>query len=197
MHNLYLAAQRAYPRTVAAGTGFAVMGLGDASVQALLEPKLDFHRNLVSSTYNGLISPIFYSWYAYMDRIWPPKGLRFASLMRKVLVNQIVLTSINTPVYMAWCHHVEAALAGPCEDWAAVHASFAEHARLELPGLLCASFGVWIPSNTINFLWVPQHLKIPFISAFSVAWGGFLSMVVHRQTPPIDPNVVTAGSNNG
>lgn len=98
----------------------------------------------------------------------------------QVIVNQIVVSNLNLPCYLAWCNHVEAWLDGRAGDWAAVRAATLEQGARELPRMLANSFAIWLPINTINFVWVPVHLKIPYTSAISVLWGGYMSYVAHR-----------------
>lgn len=177
MYARYLAAQRARPYATAAATGLGVMGAGDLGTQLLLEPAVDAQRNAVSALYNGAISAPFLAWFLALERRWPGTSAR--SMLRKVLTNQVVMTSINSPLYMLWCAHAEAWVAGRA-DWAAVRAATWEQLARELPGVIGASFACWLPVNAVNFAFVPPHLKVPYMSAAGVCWGGYLSYVAHR-----------------
>ncbi len=213
---MYRAFQKARPRLASVVTGFGVMSVGDLAVQQLDSRDTDVQRNLVSSTYNGLVSPFLLAWWNHLDRVFP--GVAFPQLARKVsaarapsarltaasrapahsssarlapfcspltlcgaqvVVNQVVVSALNSPLYMLWCGHVRAWLGGRT-DWADVRIECADQLRRELPTVLTASFCLWIPINTINFAAVPPHLKIPFISAVSAGWGGYISHVAHR-----------------
>ena len=69
--------------------------LGDAGVQCARTEEVNVARTALVSTYNGAVSPMFYLWYQRLDRIWP--GNAPLRLARKVVVNQLVTTSINSP----------------------------------------------------------------------------------------------------
>ena len=183
-------ASMARPTATGAATGFAVMSAGDAASQMLASDSshVDVRRNLVSASYNGLASPFFYRWYLFMD--WAIPGATAAQLVPKVLISQLVTTGANNPIYLAWCHHVEAWLdsrdANEPTDWGAVRERYMAHMARELPNLYGTSMLFWLPVNYVNFAWVPYHLKILWISCCSVAWGGFVSHVAHRDAKSTD-----------
>ena len=57
------------PLVTSALTGFGVMALGDAGVQVAAD-ELDVSRVLVTSTWNGAVSPGFYVWYKFIDTVY-------------------------------------------------------------------------------------------------------------------------------
>lgn len=193
MYARYLAAQRARPYATAAATGLGVMGAGDASAQLLLEDGFSAQRNAVSSLYNGAVSAPFLAWFLLLERRWP--GVSVGAMLRKVLTNQLIMTSINSPLYLLWSAHAEAWVAGRT-DWAAVRAATLDQCVRELPGLIGASCVCWLPVNFVNFGFVPPHLKVPYMSAAGVCWGGYLSYVAHRgeaEAPPTGGQTSAAG----
>lgn len=182
MYRAYLAWQRRAPTRVSIATGFSVMSIGDLGMQCTVggRSEIDLQQNVVSATHMGLMSPLFLAWWVYLERIWP--GRSAFQLARKVVVNQVVITSVNLTSYLGWCTYVEAYLAG-ATNWAAVTAAGLGQARRELPRMIGNSFLLWVPVNTLNFAFVPPHLKVPYSSAVSVLWGGYLSFVAHRDVP--------------
>ena len=224
MYKVYQKASRARPLSVAAATGFGVMGLGDAGVQRLQKQEVDWERTAVASTYNGAISPFFALWYRFLDGAFS-SAVR-TQLGKKIVINQvsapcesmppgrhrgptapsplalgrpprradsgpvapqIVVSTLNTPVFMAWCNSIEAWLHsdGPLR-WDVVRAETTRRVVTEMPTVLAASLSLWIPVNTINFAFVPAHLKIPYISFVGVLWGGYVSHVAHREEQPAE-----------
>ena len=135
------------PLASASLTGFTVMSAGDAVAQKQAgAPTVDLQRNLVSSAYNGLASPVFYKWYRLMDWLMPAAGARM--LVPKVICSQLITTGANNPCYLWWCNHIEAWAAsaeGASVDWAAVRARTASQLRSELPNLYGSSMLFWLP----------------------------------------------------
>ena len=187
----YERAQKARPLIVSAVTGFTVMSIGDASVQLCTRNAqlpavagVDVQRNMVSSAYNGAVSPLFFQWYRWLDSVWP--GVSPRSLVRKVVVNQIAISGLNSPLYLTWCATIEAWLLGAA-DWEATLTTTRNHLVREVPSLMLTSICCWMPINVINFGVVPPHLRILYISSCGVAWTAFLSFVAHRE--PASPDV--------
>ena len=167
------------PLVTSALTGFGVMALGDTGVQVAAD-ELDVSRVLVTSTWNGAVSPGFYVWYKFIDTVYANAPL--SQFAKKLFVNQLVLTSLNTPCFMLWCAYVEAALDRPgAHPWERVHEATAEQFAREVPGLIASSWAMWVPANAIQFRFVPRHLKIAYVSTLSVLWGAYISFVAHRR----------------
>ena len=179
-------ASHSRPLRTAACTGFVVMSAGDAAAQLCSsDDSLNMKRNLVSATYNGAASPVFYKWYRLMDRVFP--GTTIRTLIPKTIVSQLVTTGGNNPCFLTWCNCAEAwadSLSSPAAavDWTAVLNRTAVQLRRELPNLYGSSMLFWLPVTGANFALVPDHLRILWVSTCSVLWGGFVSFVAHRRS---------------
>jgi protein Mpv17 len=103
---------------------------------------------------------------------------RARTIMSKVAVNQIMMTPINSALFMTWTAHFEAYAAGR-RDWAQVREELKPKLVEKVPSLVLAANLVWIPVNAFNFAFVPAHLRIPFMSTVSVLWGAYLSFKTH------------------
>ena len=160
------------------------MSIGDGAAQLSSDSsRIDMKRNLVSATYNGLMSPCFFRWYRFMD--WLVPGVAISQLIPKVVFSQLVTTGANNPLYLTWCNHVEAwacCAPGAAVDWPSVRAETAAQICRELPRIYSFSMLFWLPVTGANYSLVPDHLKILFISSASVLWGGFVSHVAHRAS---------------
>lgn len=157
------------------------MSIGDASAQLATQQSFDHKRNLVSASFNGAMSPLFYKWYRFMDRLIP--GISVTRLIPKVLISQLVTTGVNNPLYFSWCYHVEAWLhqsSGNTVDWVHVRAEATEHMRRELPGVYGKSMLYWLPVTSCNYM-LPDHLRILWVSSCACVWGAFVSYVAHRH----------------
>ncbi|KAG8465997.1 hypothetical protein KFE25_005567 [Diacronema lutheri] len=174
------------PLATSAATGFAVMAVGDGAVQVGLDGAIDAQRVAVSSTYNGLVyAPVMHVWWGKLDAWWP--GRTAGAVVRKVLVNQIVITPFNSLCFISWSKLIGAAATGARGgervDWLAVRAQTEAHLRAELPTLLATSCAFWPFAHACNFAFAPISLRIFFMSTCSVGWGGYLSYVSHRLSP--------------
>lgn len=170
------------PLTSAFVVGFAVMSAGDAAAQKQEGAKsLDLRRNVSSAMYYGCVSPVFYRWYRFMDWLMPASTLR--ALVTKTILSQIVTTGGNNPAYLAWCNHIEAVAAadGASIDWASLRKKTSEQFMCELPTLYGSSLLFWLPVTGANYAFVPDHLRILWVSSCSVLWGSFVSYVAHRE----------------
>jgi hypothetical protein len=180
----YLRASKAYPARVQMTTGAIVMAVGDGSVQIGIEhaQQLDTNRTSVAGAYNGMVGAVLFRWYNLLDGWFPGSAPR--NLVRKVVLNQMVSSPIISPLYVVWSTCVEAVLNGHFSDpesRSEVGSALFARLRHDVPTIVGTSFCVWIPANTINFVFIPPHLRIAFMSAFACAWGGFLSYMTHRE----------------
>ncbi|KAL1519833.1 hypothetical protein AB1Y20_023338 [Prymnesium parvum] len=164
-----------YPTIVSAMTGFGVMCVGDGTVQVVIEGEdlgsFDWVRNSSSSIFQAVASAFMGKWWRFLDSKIPTTSIP------KLAVNQVVLSGTITPGYLVWSGIVEAVLRCGPVDWTHLYSQLHE----ELPSLLPASIGFWLPFNTFNFMVMPAHLRVAFISSVAVAWGGYLSYVSHGR----------------
>ena len=181
------------PLVTSALTGFGVMALGDAGVQVAADE--DVSRVLVTSTWNGAVSPGFYVWYKFIDTVYANAPL--SQFAKKLFVNQLVLTSLNTPCFMlcartlrprstgSWRAPVGARARG---DGRAVRARGARAHRLVVgdvgPG----------ERDPVPLRAGGGHLKIAYRSYHLVLWGAYISFVAHRRPETPGPPCSEPGS---
>lgn len=154
---LLQSASSAAPIRTSFATGASVMCVGDAAAQLTVgRQELDLKRNLASSAYNGMASPVFFQWYRVMD--WLIPGIGASRLIPKTLLSQIVTTGGNNPCYLAWCNHLEAWLNATSDeviDWAGIRQRTLEQCRETLPKLYGSSMLFWIPVTACSYAVVP------------------------------------------
>ena len=173
MLNLLRRVQMTAPSTFSFALGGAIMGVGDAAVQVVVEEHaVDRQRLLVCSAFNASVSVPLNFWYAYLDRVWKHS---FAS---KILFNQVVSSATLTPGFLAWAPFFESLVAG--DSPATAVESARQSVESEALPMAIQSFGLWTPVNAIMFAWVPQPMRISYMSAVAVLWGAYCSWVAHR-----------------
>jgi hypothetical protein len=157
------------------------MCVGDGAVQLLIErPKagdveFDGVRNASSSFFTGAQSIWMTRWWRWLDVAFP--AATTANLVRKLIVNQTVLTGTLTPSYMLWSGIVEPPLRGTAVDWDGLR----ERLRIELGGLLLRSWCLWLPIHIFNFTMLQPHMRVPIVASVTVLWNGYLSFVSHGR----------------
>mmetsp|Transcript_50987 Transcript_50987/g.95435 ORF Transcript_50987/g.95435 Transcript_50987/m.95435 type:complete len:182 (-) Transcript_50987:253-798(-) len=181
MYRRFVAIQGRHPILTSLATGAGVMSLGDSTVQ-LACGKWDGQRNAVVSVYNGGISPLFFFWWKYLDTIWPGAGV--GAVVRKALTNQMAVAPFNSLFFLTWCTVVESLIqggrAGCAPSMQSVWDKVASKATAEIPQLVLSSNCFWLPANAVNFMFMPQHFRVLFMSSCAVVWGAYVSYVVHR-----------------
>mmetsp|Transcript_5644 Transcript_5644/g.12371 ORF Transcript_5644/g.12371 Transcript_5644/m.12371 type:complete len:192 (+) Transcript_5644:63-638(+) len=176
------------PRATNLITGALVMAVGDCVVQLTVEKAsaVEPRRTAVCSSFNALISVPLGMWYGMLERRWP--GVAALNLTRKVIVNQLLSSSLIPTGFLTWTSMGEAVLDGRGVNAACLDA--VESLRKNGAASVIQSFMVWGPANTISFLFIPLQLRIAFMSSLGVAWGGYLSYLAHgnaRCTQPTEP----------
>mmetsp|Transcript_4319 Transcript_4319/g.12786 ORF Transcript_4319/g.12786 Transcript_4319/m.12786 type:complete len:180 (-) Transcript_4319:24-563(-) len=174
----YARLHAASPKAVNFGVGTGVMAVGDAAVQVGVEDReLDSRRVAVCSSFNGLVSVPLAAWYGFLDRRIPGTALR--PMVPKALINQAVSSVLLPCGFLTWSNGLPPLLDGLGVD-AAMDAAATRLAR-DYAHTATASFTTWLPANTFMFLFVPQSARVLYLSTLSIAWGGYISYVAHRE----------------
>merc|ERR1712032_1169244 len=111
---------------------------------------------------------LFRTWIDFIQRLVPERDLRRVAL--KVALNQFIVTPL---VYMPFFHVAYGAFMGQSteESWRKFRAeSFALDARMWM---------IYIPSNTILFMFIPVQYQIVWTSSVSLLWNVVLSLYTH------------------
>ncbi|CAE7242854.1 Mpv17-like protein 2 [Symbiodinium microadriaticum] len=184
MYGRFVAFQSRHAILASTITGGAVMSLGDTAVQLAGSGTWDYQRNGVVSAYNGGMSPFFYYWWKHLDGIWPGTGV--AAVVRKTFMNQLMVAPFNSALFLTWSTAMESLIKGDCvgADGSAsaqmIWEKVAGKAKAEVPSLVMSSCCFWLPANAANFMFMPLHLRVVFMSSCSVVWGAYITYVVHR-----------------
>jgi len=156
-------------------TGTFLFGMGDIIAQQVIERKgrdHDFIRTARLSFYGGtLFAPFLTKWYQLLNRLQFKTPAR--ALIWRVYLDQFLLT----PVAVAFFFGSMSILEGNGLEDAQRRISHAY-----VPTLL-RNWGVFIPTQIINFSIVPHHLRFLCVSVVSLFWNTYLSAVNAQQTP--------------
>jgi len=153
-------------------SGFAIVGSGDAFSQMLIEkkPRLDVKRLLNITVYGSLISGgLSHFWYRGLDVLFGP-SMTLKSSLKKILVDQFVLTPPEIFCYMAWAHFGT----GKTEP-------FFDKLKSDYLQVLIVNYQMWLPLQFINFFYVPERHRVLFQCFFMMIWATFLSYASHNE----------------
>ncbi|KAF9526804.1 hypothetical protein CPB83DRAFT_857257 [Crepidotus variabilis] len=147
-------------------TASVLFGAGDIVAQQIVERKgkeHDYARTARLTFYGGaLFGPAMTKWYQFLNRIKFPSPTK--ALMYRLWLDQAILT----PVAVAFFYSSMSVLEGkPDEAMDRVKAAY-------LPTLI-RNWGVYIPTQLINFSIVPPHLRFFTVSVVSLFWNTYLS----------------------
>eukprot|EP00438_Fugacium_kawagutii_P001903 Skav218210 [mRNA] locus=scaffold1375:4041:11073:- [translate_table: standard] len=176
MFQRFAACQARRPVTTCLVTGASVMSIGDSAVQLCGSGTLDLERNVVVSAYNGGTSPFFYFWWQTLDGLWPGKGV--AAVARKALLNQATMAPFNSALFLTWSTALEQRGLGG-GSW--IKSSRFDGDDPTILKCLVQYLGEGRLKGEPRWLrFMPQHLRVVFMSSCAVVWGGYISYVVHR-----------------
>ena len=109
------------------------------------------------------------------------KGVR--SLIGLVATEQLIHTPL---VFLPAFYITKEAVEG---DAAAREGTIVDNAlakwRKNLIPDMCADMLIWVPSNLVNFAFVPQHFRVPFVALTSFAYTMVLSCMRGGATAPV------------
>ncbi|TFK71341.1 hypothetical protein BDN72DRAFT_462731 [Pluteus cervinus] len=149
-------------------TAMVLFGTGDVIAQQAIEKKgkkHDFVRTARLSFYGGaLFGPAISSWYTLLNRI------QFATPTKAVIYRVWLDQALLTPVAVAFFFGAMSTLEGkPHEAPARIKDNY-------VPTLI-RNWGVFIPTQIVNFALVPPHLRFVVVSVVSLFWNTYLSAV--------------------
>jgi len=123
----------------------------------------DFMRTARLTFYGGaLFGPLMTHWYAFLNRLkfqTPTKALVY-----RVYLDQAVLTPVAVAFFYGSMSVLELK---PNEAYDRIKSAY-------VPTLL-RNWGVYIPTQIINFSLVPPHLRLVVVSFVSLFWNTYLS----------------------
>lgn len=147
-------------------TAAFLFGSGDILAQQAVEGKgknHDWARTARLTFYGGaLFGPAMTKWYQLLNRMKFPSPTK--ALIYRVWLDQAMLT----PVAVAFFYGSMSFLEGkPGEAMPRIKAAY-------VPTLI-RNWGVYIPTQIINFSLIPPHLRLVVVSVVSLFWNTYLS----------------------
>jgi hypothetical protein len=152
-------------------TGAVVVGCGDIIAQKLSPTRspLDYQRILSMSLYGFLISGgIGHVWFRLLDKTFGT-GMSLKSSIQKVLADQFIIAPPEIAFFLAWSHY-----SGEHTQ------SLKDLLVTTMPSLLAQNYMIWLPSQFINFYFIPEQHRVLFMCFICVFWFAILSYTSHE-----------------
>jgi len=156
------------PMATQCATATVLFGAGDVIAQQAIEKRgikgHDYARTIRLSFYGGaLFAPIMTKWYQGLNR------LRFATPTRAVVYRVWLDQAVLTPAAVVFFFTSMTFLEGKGIDEAMQRVESAY-----IPTLL-RNWAVFIPTQIVNFAFVPHHLRFFVVGVVSLFWNTYLS----------------------
>ncbi|KAL0871777.1 hypothetical protein ABMA27_004270 [Loxostege sticticalis] len=111
--------------------------------------------------------PTLYYWYRYLDRKFV--GTAVKTVAKKVAAEQF----IATPILLAAFYTLIAVLERKDDMFEEFRAKYAK--------TLIANQAFWIPAQTVNFFFVPPHLRVVYVASVSFMWINVLCFIKRQK----------------
>lgn len=118
-------------------------------------------------TGSTLYAPTLYVWYKFLDRKFVGTGMK--TVLTKVLSDQLFMT----PTLLACFFIILSVLEGKKDIF--------EELRHKYVKTFLANQSFWIPVQTINFAYIPSHLRVTYVASASFIWINVLCYIKRQQ----------------
>jgi len=146
--------------------------------QALAVPRHDFHRTLSMGFYGATVLGAFVSqWFKVLSRICPVTPGDWASIVRKVGVNQVVISPFLNALFFAWVTFTR----NPLSTTLGTKLSMLQQKlNQDLLPTYIRSCAFWVIFNLMNFGLVDAKWQVVVANVGFLAWTVYLSLVGYR-----------------
>ncbi|OSD00772.1 hypothetical protein PYCCODRAFT_1437118 [Trametes coccinea BRFM310] len=161
-------------------TSAVLFGSGDIVAQQVFEKKgfanHDFMRTARLAFYGGAIfGPVLTKWLQFLER------LKFSSPVKGVVYRVYLDQGVFTPMVVGMFFGSLTLLEGK-----SVTAAKERIKEAYVPTLI-RNWGVFIPTQIVNFAIVPPHLRFVTVGVVSLFWNAYLSSVNAKKQVEITP----------
>ncbi|KAI0673299.1 hypothetical protein C8Q78DRAFT_1124225 [Trametes maxima] len=168
------------PMATQCATSAVLFGAGDVVAQQVFEKKgrdHDFVRTARLAFYGGAIfGPILTKWLQFLER------LKFSSPTKGVVYRVYLDQGVFTPMVVGMFFSSMTLLEGKTIQDAKerIHEAYTP--------TLIRNWGVFIPTQVINFAIVPPHLRFVTVGVVSLFWNAYLSSVNAKKQVEVADN---------
>ncbi|XP_075978503.1 mpv17-like protein isoform X2 [Anticarsia gemmatalis] len=121
----------------------------------------------IASVGSTVYAPALYFWYRYLDKRF--SGTAVKMVMTKVAADQFIMT----PILLAAFYTVMAVVERKEDVF--------EELREKYWKTFIANQSFWIPGQTINFFFIPSHLRVVYVASVSFLWINVLCYIKRQK----------------
>ncbi|XP_059617242.1 mpv17-like protein [Phlebotomus argentipes] len=124
----------------------------------------DFKKCLHFSLYGSLfVAPTLYMWVRFSSRLWPATNLRAG--IKKALIEQVTYGPMAMTSFFLFM---------PLLEGRTLQQAI-EEVRVKVPQTWKVAICFWPIFQTINFSYIPERNRVPFVATGSLLWTIFLA----------------------
>jgi hypothetical protein len=127
------------------------------------------------------MAPFYTQYFKTMDRYFPLKTV--PHIGAKVLITASAVAPVMNGLYLAITTAIEDRLGDHPRPTPELWQAIDDKVRAELLGLVINSAQLWMPVNTLNWMFFPAHARVLLSTVVSVGWNAYISLVQHRPLP--------------
>lgn len=132
------------------------------------KPDYDFPAaGRIVSIGSTLYSPTLYYWYKFLDKKFV--GTAVKTVATKVAADQLILT----PVLLFSFYTLLGVLEGKKDIF--------EELKKKYWKTFVANQAFWVPAQTINFFFLPNHLRVVYVASASFIWINVLCFIKRQK----------------
>jgi len=169
----YLDLLKVHPVKTKAMTSVTLMAAADVAVQFRSEEPLDPIRTLRFASFGFVFGPSGHAWYGLLERVFKPSA-SLAGLIKSVSADQLGFAPIILGTFFTYLCLLEG--------------KGAEATKLklsqDLPPTIVNNWFLWVPTQIINFKFVPEFLRLPVVSSVSLLWNIYLAVMTNKPVKP-------------
>ena len=137
----------------------------------------DFSRSVWMSAWGFTISGLLvHYWFIFLNGLFPVAGLTLAGALKKVTVNQIVMSPLLNAMFFAFTTYTRGDVAGGSR-----RAFLRRKLDQDLVPTMKRSCVYWGSVQLVNFLYVPQRFTLLYTNIGFLIWTVYVSLVGYRQ----------------
>lgn len=145
---------------------------------AFVEPRHDFHRSLSMGVYGATVLGAFVSeWFKVLSRFCPVTPGDWVSIVRKVGVNQVVISPFLNALFFAWVTFTRNPLSTTLSTKLSM---LSQKLQKDLLPTYIRSCAFWVIFNLMNFGLVEAKWQVVVANVGFLAWTVYLSHVGYR-----------------
>jgi protein Mpv17 len=118
-----------------------------------------------------MVGPTLHYWYRWLGIRFP--GTSMGSVAKRVFTDEFIFTPLYYPVFLTLL-------------WKLEHGEKLSFTKIgsmlwaEMPTLILAEWIIYVPTQSLNFRYVPGKFQVLFSNVVGIVWNGYLSWTADK-----------------